>query len=165
VPQEIFPIPLRHVYAIQNDIIHIIDAHVANIPTYNLSQILSSYGKPEEVWVLTGREPREGDLPFDYALFYPQQRFMIEYSIQGELQEEIVVGCPSPGASVLISVWSPEVTFTFGEIIDRRIPDSSTVFLPLEAVTDMSIEQFFQIFKEADNTECIETPAELWPYP
>ncbi len=162
VLEDIYPISLQHVYTIRNDIIDVIDIHITNIPTYSLPQILDTYGKPEEVWVLTARKPREGNLPFDFALFYPQHRFMIDYSVQGPLQGDDILRCPTLEASILLTTWSPEKEFTFAEVINRRIPRSATAFLPLETATGMTIDDFFQVFKETDNSECLKTPSELW---
>ncbi len=35
--------------------------------------------------------------------------------------------------------------------------------MPLAQATEMDIETFYQTFKNPNNTECLETPAELWP--
>ena len=165
VSEEISPIPLRHIYAIRNDIIDVIDVEAVGTSTYDVSQILSAYGPPEEVWLLTGSMPLEGDLPFEFALFYPQQGFMVDYGVQGQVQGEYVLGCPEFDDLVLMTLWSPEKELTFSEVISRRSGVNAARYKSLETATDMTIGDFFQVFKEADNLECLQTPAELWVYP
>jgi hypothetical protein len=48
-----------------------------------------------------------------------------------------------------------------GRVATGRVGDVGD-YRSLEEATEMSIEQFYQIFVQPDNQTCLETPADLW---
>lgn len=167
VPEEIFPVALIHNYKVIDGSIQRIEVILGSVPTYNLSAFLSTYGMPSEVWLRTYNQAREGDLPFDTVLFYPEQGILTRYDSQADDLGEQITGCPQQKPALVLSLWSPERQLTFAEATSETIEirEDGWLYHPLQEATGMDVETFYQTFKEANNSVCLETPAGLWPSP
>jgi hypothetical protein len=135
------------------------------LQAYMLPQILSTYGKPNNVLIFGNKGWYELDLVLDYA----DQGFIIRYSSPLESVGENFLGCMSKGYMDL-HLWDPELTYTWAEGVTRtsggedwEIDWLATNFLSLEKVTSMTVNEFYQTFQQPDNTTCFETPMEIWP--
>jgi hypothetical protein len=134
----------------------------STIRSYQLHQLLTNYGKPNDIFVETFSNLPDGYLPFRLALFYSEQRILAEFEYEAQRADDMLKGCPQPIGPQL-SLWGANKVLT-EEDIQRQIsgPDTDPP-LSLEEVTDMSIETFYQTFKNPAYEACIETPVELWP--
>jgi hypothetical protein len=143
------------------------DASFGNTPpgyltSYTLSTFLTAYGQPSEVKLFTYSSPfEEGDLPFAVALFYAEQGIVALFSDNGERQGDWVQGCPQEDPVSFLGLWAPDLGLTF-EQVTKGTSALEREYLPLEEVTEMSVATFYEIFKNPDNTTCLETPASLW---
>lgn len=129
---------------------------------YTLSEFLNTYGQPSEIWLSTyGSSFEENDLPFFVVLFYPEHGIVASYSDNGVRLGDSVHGCPQQNPVATLYLWSPHGNLTFEDLVN-----SSSAFnreyLSLEEATEMDVATFYEIFKNPDNTTCLETPASLW---
>lgn len=133
------------------------------LTNYTLSTLLTTYGKPTEVWLSTYSAPQGGhsELPFRAVLFYPDQGIAAQYSNNGVKQGDIIRGCPQEEPVGTLKLWLPSLDFTFEEV-KSRTAEFNVDFLSLEEATEMNVATFYEIFKNPDNTTCLETPANLW---
>jgi hypothetical protein len=137
---------------------------------YQLDQLLTAYGQPGEIYLFVIPATPDGPF-FELFIHYPQQGILAIYSGSavglaefGSGGEIVPTGfriCPigigptlwlRPPGTVLVVPGNP----IFGS-------GYSIVFRPLPSVTDMSLEDFYLTFKEADSSTCFETPVEKWP--
>jgi hypothetical protein len=143
---------------------------------YYPSQILSNYGKPSQVLILPFmREPEEppnSRPPFNIVLVYQDQGFFIEY-IQPRSETDVsIFGCPKEAGFITLVTWNPERQLPLEQVVNNYYSGSSVGslnyltldhFLPIEQATSMTLEEFYQSFKDdPQNEACIETPKELW---
>lgn len=154
---------------VQNGIVERIRIHLPfiDIPpgyltSYTLSVFLTAYGQPTEVRLSTSPAPFEHDeLPFVVVLFYADRGIAALYGINGARQGDMVHGCPQQEPVRSLELWSPSLDFTFEQMISRSAV-FNTEYLSLEESTEMDVATFYETFKNADNTTCLETPADLW---
>jgi hypothetical protein len=168
VPKEIFPTYLTQKYQVEEGVIVTIETIPGYNSSYNLSAFLSTYGMPGEVWLRTYDRAREGDLQFDVVLFYPKQGILARYATQAQVVGNRVRGCPQQKPAAILALWSPERELTFSEATSQTTNIRDEEWWPyrsLDEVTGMDGATFYQIFKESNNSTCLETPAELWPQP
>jgi hypothetical protein len=135
-----------------------------DLGNYLLSQLLATYGQPSEVLLRTYLDP-EGMYPFHLLLYYPEQGIMVRYIDLAERDGEILRFCPKqPG--ITLWLWSPERRMTIMDIaitgVEGFPEDEVAYFRPIDEVTEMSIERFYQTFAQSADDTCLETPADLW---
>ncbi|MCL4266473.1 MAG: hypothetical protein KJ069_24960 [Anaerolineae bacterium] len=165
---EISPVPISYVFTVQDGIITMIEAHILPTPSYALPTILDTYGQPDEVWLLTAKAPREGFLGFTLTLFYGQQGFMMTYGSQGAIEEGKVKSClpATTFDEMVLATWSPLEEMTYEEAVNRTTSFGTTEYeRSLEEAAGMSVATFYEIFKDTEESVCLETPTELWPGP
>lgn len=151
------------VVAIQTSV-SIGDTPPDHLSQYMLSMVLTTYGRPTEVWISTYSAPFEhNDLPFRVLLFYPEQGIMALYSDNGVKEGDFVRGCPQLDPASVFTLWSPTLGWTF-EKVKNDSSAYNVAYLPLEETTELSIIEFYETFKNPDNLTCLETEAELWRY-
>lgn len=165
VARETTPTPLRYIYGVRNGIIEMIEGQVLHTPTYRTSAILNTYGPPGEVWLSTANQPIEGFLGFVMILFYPQHGFMLRYGGQGIVQDDQVQSCLEDPI-LLLAIWPPEEELTYAKAASKTVQFGPTTYhRPLEEATGMSIETFYEAFRDPGNPICLKTPTNLWPAP
>lgn len=156
------------VYNTRQKIIQSIDVYLGNTPYYSLSSVLTTYGRPDEVWVAGQRpiSPDERYLSMKLALLYVQRRFAIYYTFDEHVEDQSVFSCfkQDQVSGKMMWIWSSRQNITSfsqaREELDLRV---GGYFLTLAEVSDLSLEQFHQTFKDPGYTACLETPARLWP--
>jgi len=130
--------------------------------TYMLPQILGAYGPPSQIFLGTGGAPWS---PFDLLLFYPEERFLVEYvGVAEEREGETWRVCPHR-VEIALHLWSPERSMNLEDIpgvVSSHADDETWGPYPLEEATGMSIEQFYQTFSQPGNQTCLDVPADLW---
>jgi hypothetical protein len=138
------------------------------LQNYMLTQILSDYGEPTQVLVDPYRDnpiyPPDYIIPFHLIIYYEDQGFFIEYISPRETVEDHYIGCPWKTGVILMKVWPIEGERTladmigFGSIGISGLKSTKSV----DEATNLTLGEFYQIFKEANNTNCLETPIKLW---
>ena len=136
---------------------------------YTLPQIFSNYGPPASVYIGTWTEgPILGGpyIPFSVVLYYPETGFLIEYTSPNKKVGQYVQGCPQLSLFTLYTV-SPDEDISLEKILSNSSGDGIRAenidyFKPIEEATGMTIDEFYQKFKDPNNTECLETPIDLW---
>jgi hypothetical protein len=135
--------------------------------TYSLPTVLREYGAPEEVWIGTYDNTPSGVRPFRISLIYSGEGFVVSYETRNVSKEgEAIVGCPlepAPQAFMWLIEEGSSITFDQARSETLHIGDDQ-LYLPLSEATDLTIEDFYQLFTETTGDNCLSTPAELWPY-
>lgn len=140
---------------------------------YLPSQILSNYGPPSSVLIGAWHEDpllKSPFTPFSTVLIYSDLGFMVEYISPSELIDGSLRGCPIQ-AYLNLWAWSPEEDLSLADILAKKpedigiVPLSIDYFKPLEQATSMTLEDFYETFRDPQTTQCLETPADLWPRP
>lgn len=138
---------------------------------YRLSNILSEYGVPSEVLIAPFPDdtqyPPETAIPFSFVLFYKTQGMLLEYISPMQKNGQYFVGCPTRSGYLSVVVWDPQQNVSIEEITTKTSGigvNSLNVnyFQPLENVTTLTLEDFYQIFKDSSSTTCIETSVDIW---
>jgi hypothetical protein len=135
------------------------------LQAYRLSSVLSIYKQPGNVLIFAN----EGWRYFELVLDYSNQGFVIWYSAPLDSDAKNFLGCPAK-AFVNLYLWAPDLTYTWAEGVARN-EDTSEIaslnrdFQPLEDVTSMTLDEFYDAFVNINNETCLETPKELWPGP
>ncbi len=136
------------------------------VSAYTLAHVLTEQGVPSSVMVETAGGPltRGGTGGFDILLLYPDQGILVNYKTQMHLIGSNVRGCPL-NAYVQVELYpsgQPDSFFEGLKQTDWAV--KMTGYKPLEETTSMSVQEFYETFREATN-KCIETAAKLWPRP
>ncbi len=149
-------------------IINEIDIDLINIPGYDAKTMVGLYGIPDEVWLATIAEPREGVLPFQLIIVYQQQGISFRYYVDATKHNEIITACFEPGiemerpdlfpAGPKIYVWEPGQHKSIEEI--SLIPGET--YYPLADKTDLTPETLHKKFTNPNEHPCIDTLADLW---
>lgn len=137
---------------------------------YQLSQLLTNYGPPSSVLIAVWRY-----VPFlkaDYEVFsvvviYEDQGILVEYIAPVEQTERYFQGCPQLGF-LDVRVWDPKSGLTLREIAATDAGEglsgtSFDYFRLIDHATSITIDEFYEVFKNPNNTSCLTTPAKIWP--
>jgi hypothetical protein len=133
---------------------------------YMLPYILSEQGIPTSVKLYTsgGMTPGGPIGGFHILLLYPDQGFLVHYNTQMKIVGANVRGCPA-SAYVELQLYPAGNGDSFIKSLSQSWQDIiSDYYKPVETVTSMSQEQFYETFRQPTE-KCIETPAKLWPTP
>ena len=126
----------------------------------SLSSILTRYGQPDHV-LLQIRPRAEKDSPIGYTLYllYTREGFAIWY--------EGVVNSEDP-IRVCVFLEDYHLRASGFELQDLKAMETlqeellKQGFLPIDEVTSMSSDDFYQTFSFMDNRQCIETTIDHW---
>ena len=141
--------------------------NIENLSMYYISELLKTYGKPDEVWMFTSNgdnNPQFTDPFVDILLFYYKQGFMAYYSNYGTLTNDIIHVCFQE--SGFMDLWRPGDVNTITDygILFEVATDLVTIRRPLDEVTELNMDRFFNIFTSNDNP-CLEIDQKIWPTP
>lgn len=149
---------------------------------YTLPQLLSNYGVPSNVLVhaLPYDVFSKADYePFSIVVIYSDLGIMAEYISPtewiGEMVElptpglsvgEIARGCPSQ-SRIILRTWDVKKNIPIKKIASIAAGEgiSGTAydyFLPIQDATFMSVDDFYNTFKEPNNEQCIELSSRFW---
>ncbi|MCC6607820.1 MAG: hypothetical protein IT327_31730 [Anaerolineae bacterium] len=169
VPTQISPTgQLIMFYTTRNGVIEYIEAEVGTSETYELSQVLATYGMPSDVWFSTYGQSRDNNLPFRTLILYLDQGFVVSYFDNAEKINGNIMGCfqKSNNQYARIWLWNPEDELNSEEVFDiSPLVDQTQTYFPLREATDLELSDFYEIFKDVSSGSCIQTPANLWPSP
>lgn len=151
---------MRQEYLVEDGMVKMIEVLPQHYGKYSTPQgMIEEYGLPEIVYVglIFDQLPAS-----EIILYYLSYGIFALYANElRPLQNENPVNLCFQIEYTDIFLWDSHDSFeTTMEFIFESYNDS---FLPLEAATDMSVEEFAQIFTDPDRPDCIKTPAELWP--
>lgn len=138
---------------------------------YKLNQLLTSNGEPQEVW-LAPMPYTPGDSWYYLVLYYPTQGIMARYggsathtvkiNNQGEATVTSLKICP-------IGV-GPELWLSSPNSIEGVMGNSALggeeftdLLVPIEKATGLTVEEFYNQFKNGDSQTCFETSSDTWP--
>ena len=130
---------------------------------YFVAELLARLGQPSEVWLGFGPYGPQGSKRYLYELmvFYEDPGLTVEYAglaVKGDPNHACLaleqlkllrLNIQRPSDPNLVKPPGPGEPFT-----DLR---------PLSEVTDLSLEGFYETFKDPNNQTCLESPANLWP--
>lgn len=138
----------------------------ANFDSYLLPQVLTSFGEPTEVHILTfAGSPEGGWRPFHLLLFYPERGVLVDYQGPGTDTDGRIQWCPDQ-SNFALWLWPRTVKMSLEDIANMgpNFPaDDLPLYVPLEQATGVNIQEFTQTFGNRANSACLETPANLWP--
>jgi hypothetical protein len=105
-----------------------------------------------------------GPYPFALWIVYPQQGFLIRYDGDNSTVGGNIRICPLR-SSLEIRIWDVEDLGYEDLLKDDSVlaPPFGLGPQPLENVTTLTRESFYERFKSAAIDTCFETPASLWP--
>lgn len=136
---------------------------------YAIDNILSKYGKPTEVrvgaWYL---EPMSDQYfePFTISLYYPEKGFLIEYYGQNKNNSDKKWDLCPWQVHIYITSWDPDETLTIKQLGmgtgDTWSPYNLDYFKPIQEASGISVDEFYNLFKDGSTQTCIETDATLW---
>lgn len=154
-------------YTVRNKIIESIQTGINTdeLHYYVLPKILETYGQPDEIWISTYAQSREGVLPFSLTVVYADG-IVITYRIYDAMtQLDQVEGCFNQ-SDILLWLVSPERNITFSEARQKTSQiDNSQQHLTLQEATGLDIETFYESFKDSNSNQCLQTPASIWHLP
>jgi hypothetical protein len=129
---------------------------------YSLQNLLSKYGLPDQVYVVLDTGLSDMGLGEDLYLLsieYPNDGWMAVFEMPLQQKEASFWGCPSD-ALVNLRFWSPADKPSGAFYGGFGGTDKSYLFT-IEEATGMTVEEFYQKFKDPANTTCLETPSDI----
>lgn len=136
------------------------------VSQYNLTHILSEYGRPSSVLLSTLTKPSDlsGLKFFNILLLYPDQGILVSYKTELRVAGEYIMGCPA-GAHIELDLHPSGQGQSFLDLLSTDWQETIRVdYQPLEKVTSMSLDMFYQTFRH-ETDQCLFTPAKFWPLP
>lgn len=164
---------VRHTFIAQDGIVIEAEIEANYAPEYQITPILQQLGQPSEIWMSTIPEPYYGLLPARFRLYFPEQGVLVLYGTGGVRAEDTVNVCfdgfDGREGSILYlwnpAIWDPDGNKTLAERANGTgsalIPEG----YPINEVSNWNVEDFYTVLVNPTHTECLETPASLWPSP
>ena len=155
-------------FRVQDGIVIEAEIQVVSQPNYQIKPILQRLGPPSEVWMWAIPEPFQGSLPTRFRLYFPEQGILLLYGTGGVRIDEEVNVCFDRRGGAILRLWNPAIWDTEGtKGFVERANDSSALTLegdrPIEDVSNWNAEQFYTILTDPTRSDCLQTPADLWP--
>ncbi len=134
---------------------------------YMIPQLLAAEGQPKEVLIRTFRgAPGGGWVPFHLLLFYPQQGILVDYQGPNESKGDHLQWCPQK-TNIALWLWPPEHQWALEDVARTNFGgftiEEVLNYRSLQEATGMSVEKFYDTFKNSSSGTCLETPANMWP--
>jgi len=146
-----------------------IEVEPGRTTAYSIPAMLSTYGAPTEIRIWTFSEAWQDFFIFILFLFYPDQGIMANYTVDATKVGNRVQGCFSDDVEVELALWSPEYQLTYIEASEQASTymDISEWGIPvlLEEATELSPSDFYELFLNPYNEQCVETPEDIWSMP
>ncbi len=129
---------------------------------YLLSKILSNYGQPTDVLLLTSADipPQQPWWPFEIIVSYPNQGILVHYKTPLIIDGTNSVGCPGNSQIQLELRPFGSIDSTEEFLKSYNLPYTD-LYKPIEEVTSLSIDEFWEIFSRSTD-KCIESPSKYW---
>lgn len=135
-------------------------------PVFRINSVLSMYGEPDSVQIYTSGIGNEaGQISYGLVLDYSLSGIQIQYTGIASVQEDNLLFCPQ-NTSFRALLWDPEKTDQNVLIQSRSnyfIPSEYvSLYKDLRQVTSLEIEDFYRIYSEPENQECLSSPVNYW---
>ena len=146
---------------------------------YSLDHIFSLHGKPSRIVLgVTPRQIEAGPTTFFYDLwiFYDADGFVIlnRGPHSDPTKSDTIRICPKHDELYTIELYlqAPDDTYSLNELVDQLSGESNGFFdgllkkrfyQPLEDVTNLSLDQFYETILASPQATCFETTVDLWP--
>jgi hypothetical protein len=130
---------------------------------YSLQNILSVYGQPTDVGLIADLHKFDptSATSFDTYLSYPEKGIYLRYTtLADEVPGNKIRSCPSE-AFVYLWLMSPDENNSNQALLTSMNMEWGYSRTSLEDATQMSIDQFYEIFKKSSN-QCLESPKAIW---
>jgi hypothetical protein len=129
---------------------------------YDLSHILNTYNKPDEISFFAAPGSPAGNVA-DLYLFYGKQGFFVHYAYFDLKRDKNNVHiCPQRIGPEELNMWAVQFHH-YSSLQDYYF--HTTISRPsLEQATGMNSESFYQNFKTIGSNRCFDTPIALWEY-
>jgi len=133
---------------------------------YSLSNILSDYGSPHEVYINTTYASPTGEVPFNLVVDYSEMGFMAFYTESASIYNKKIYFCSKNRPPVWLYLWNPSPTINeknkavFLDALDYWIYSSG--FHPIQEASYSYIEQFYLNFKDSDSKSCLISSTDTW---
>ena len=118
-----------------------------------LPHLLSIYGPPSEAKIAIDVDFKQ----YFLILYYPENGWEVMFEMPMERTGDLMIGCPSK-AFITLWLWSPAYPETQTELGLTPGP----FFEPIDKATSLTLDQFYEQFKDASNTGCLESPADIY---
>ena len=135
----------------------------------SLQEVFKKYGIPENIFIITSPRGLAGDPPmFFLFMFYPRNKFVIEYRWEAQITDGNILACGKPEGYSLGIVgidedrWTEEEIYRTGSQIDNGTSYNSRRLRPIVDVTDLTVDDLFQEILKNKTPFCIMTPIEYW---
>jgi hypothetical protein len=139
---------------------------------YSIPNILSLYGKPNDV--LLGTWPEDPQLSEDQfhefliILDYSSKGFLIEYASVKKINDGSIIVCPlfshiRVAAYSLEKDISPDYVAEYAGFAWYPITDNN-FYKRIDEATSLTIDEFYTIYKDDSNSNCFELSADLWAF-
>lgn len=166
IPETDLGIANQQDYLVEDGRVQIIRMGAPSKDFFSIPTVLSRFGKPSEIWIYAATSSPNNTQPIYMVLFYSEQGIMVRYFENPQRPGDPLQGCFHLSEDLpIIWLWSPEEAETFMDFA-KRAPgfglDFEESFRPISEVTDLTVETFYDNFKDSNNTTCLETPAENW---
>jgi hypothetical protein len=164
-PEEIGSI--EQLFEIRNNIVEAItNIYFGNLTTsYNLVNMLNTYGPPDDILVSAYYEPRHSDYMDVVAVFYLRQGILaIYYDNGGGLVGDKIEVCPQEATYPHLDLWAPLLNLSLSEASSRYLDTRNwPAYRTIQEAAGMNVESFYSTFKELDNQSCLELSVTDWP--
>jgi hypothetical protein len=128
-----------------------------------LDRILTIYGKPDKVYIQAYKYINP-DIYFGLTLSYPNHQFIIQFGWNAYLSNTFITACIQD-KSINLDILPVEEEWTDDFVRQTMTGDKTApeFFKPLDMATNMTIDQFYEMFKNVKGEACINTPEKYWP--
>lgn len=123
---------------------------------YTLASLLSIYGPPDQAYVFLDTGIADMGLGIDLYLLhldYSEQGWVAHLEMPLRMEGGLYQGCLSEAFTTL-RLWSPDNPARDYEL-------DTNVLFTIEEATGLTLEDFYQRFKDPANTTCLETPVNI----
>lgn len=130
------------------------------IKYYTLPNLLSNYGSPSIAYI--GIDPAAqmgGEDLYHLYLDYSKSGWSVHFWMPLKRDGDYYIGCPTQ-AFISLETWLPGDSAAESENL-ARIKDYG-IFRSFEDMTSLTLEEFYQQFKDPLNTKCLRTPMNKW---
>jgi hypothetical protein len=133
---------------------------IQGVSALRLSDLMSEYGAPSEVWAHSWNEFFRPTPPLGLFLLYSDQGILAQYSEEAEQRGDSNWACFDSNAS--LRLWLPSGHVTFPEVKALFDLTYDGIDLPSEEALGMDPQEFFERYR-AENAPCISTLRCHWP--
>jgi len=157
-------------YMVYNNVVDFLEIRFNGSASYTLSDLITSYGAPEEVWISTINQDVQGAVPFDLLLGYPRKGILVYFhSMDAKVKGKQVQKCYNKENAIVLDLWDPDRKENIEQISTEAPMFPGMIafdkFQRLEATTELDIKKFGEIFRVPNHITCLNTPTKFWKSP